>query len=112
MGHDQTIIVFLSLFFQRSGGAGLNPSSQAQDHRGFIGVDALVNFVNTLDPNLPKHNNSVPPSIHWPLYNSSINAPPLLTFFDPAPSVNITTDNFRALALTQLMNISLQLHPA
>ncbi|KAF8987712.1 carotenoid ester lipase precursor [Cyathus striatus] len=78
---------------------------------GFIGVDALLNFVNNLDPNIPKRNRSTLSSTHWPLYNTSSNVPSLFTFIDPAPSVEITADDFRASPMKILTNISIELHP-
>ncbi|KAF8987707.1 carotenoid ester lipase precursor [Cyathus striatus] len=78
---------------------------------GFIGVDALINFVNNLDPNVPKRNNSALSSTHWPLYNVSSKAPQLFTFVDPAPSLEITTDDYRASSMQILTNISIELHP-
>ncbi|KAF8993620.1 Alpha/Beta hydrolase protein [Cyathus striatus] len=85
---------------------GLDPDAIA------LGLDALINFVNTMDPNSPKRNNSLLSSTPWPLYNSSSKAPPMFTFFDPSPSVNITTDDFRASEIQLLNNISMQLYPA
>ena len=90
----------------------------------FIGADALsewfpallglatdkpqVNFANTLDPNT-KNPQSLLSSIDWPCWGSSAAAPPLLTFLDPAPSFNITFDNFRVQEIDLLTTVSLTL---
>ncbi|KAF8995824.1 carotenoid ester lipase precursor [Cyathus striatus] len=77
-----------------------------------IGTDALVNFVNNLNPNSPKNINSLLSLTNWPLYSSSSTSPPLFTFVDPAPLVEITADTFRASALQTLTDLSIQLYPA
>ncbi|EDR10695.1 uncharacterized protein LACBIDRAFT_315360 [Laccaria bicolor S238N-H82] len=89
----------------------------------FIGADALsecfpdpldratenpqVNFANTLDPNT-KNPQSLLSSIDWPCWGSSAAAP-LFTFLDPAPSINITFDNYRVPEMDLLTDISLKL---
>lgn len=74
----------------------------------YIGTDALVNFANALNPNT--HNpKSLLSSVNWDLWGSSTSAPPLLTFFDPAPSVNITFDNFRVDQINLLTEVTLKL---
>jgi carboxylesterase type B len=75
----------------------------------FIGTDALVNFANTGNPNLPKNPISLLSAIDWPEWTASAN-PPLLTFLDPAPTVNITFDNYRLDAMNLLTKLSLQIH--
>ncbi|KAF8998244.1 Alpha/Beta hydrolase protein [Cyathus striatus] len=77
----------------------------------FIAIDALINFVNTMDPNSPKHSNSLLSSIHWPLYGSSSKTPQLFTFSDPVPSVSITQDDFRVSEIQLVTEISRRLHP-
>ncbi|KIK02646.1 hypothetical protein K443DRAFT_677378 [Laccaria amethystina LaAM-08-1] len=74
----------------------------------FIGTDALINFANTLDPNT-KNPQSLLSSIDWPCWGSSAATPPLLTFLDPAPSINITFDDFRVQEIDLLTAISLKL---
>lgn len=74
----------------------------------YIGTDALINFANTLDPNT-KNPQSLLSSIDWPCWGSSAAAPPLLTFLDPAPSTNITFDNYRVQEMDLLTDISLKL---
>ena len=67
-----------------------------------------VNFANALNPNT--HNpKSLLSSVNWDLWGSSISAPPLLTFFDPAPTVNITFDNFRIDQINLLTEVTLKL---
>ena len=70
-----------------------------------------VYFANYLDPNAPKKPvSTVSPlaNITWPSWNSSLDAPPLLTFLDPVPSVNITTDTYRSNEMDLLTNLFLQ----
>lgn len=67
----------------------------------------LVNFVNNGDPNIPKNPASLLSTIDWQPWGSSAVNPPLLTFLDPAPTVTITFDTYRADAMTLLTNISL-----
>ncbi|KDR73256.1 hypothetical protein GALMADRAFT_1341677 [Galerina marginata CBS 339.88] len=77
------------------------------DAPDFIGTDALVNFVNTGNPNLPKNPMSLLSKIDWPVWTNSAN-PPLLTFLDPAPNVTITFDTYRADAMNLLTKLSLE----
>ncbi|KAJ6457966.1 carotenoid ester lipase precursor, partial [Mycena sanguinolenta] len=72
---------------------------------GTDGMDALLNFINTLDPNSsPSGSNS---SILWPKWNtpSSSGSSSLLTFNDDG--INITADNFRTEAVGFLNNLRL-----
>ncbi|KAK7044435.1 carboxylic ester hydrolase [Favolaschia claudopus] len=57
---------------------------------GYMGMDALLNFVNRLDPNSPSA------KVFWPKWNSPSKEgnTSLLTFSDSG-TVNITADNFR-----------------
>ncbi|KDR73257.1 hypothetical protein GALMADRAFT_727490 [Galerina marginata CBS 339.88] len=77
------------------------------DAPDFIGTDALVNFANSGNPNLPKNPISLLSKVDWPAWTNSAN-PPLLTFADPAPNVTITFDTFRADAMDLLTKLSLQ----
>ncbi|KAJ7433548.1 carotenoid ester lipase precursor [Mycena latifolia] len=65
-----------------------------------IGADALLNFINTLDPNRPAASSTIKPGIFWPKWNtpSSAGNTSLLTFSDP-DVVNITAENFRVNAI-------------
>ncbi|KAF5314859.1 hypothetical protein D9619_007082 [Psilocybe cf. subviscida] len=79
----------------------------------FIGTDALVNFVNTLDPNTPaktatNSSSSLLQNIKWLPWGSSLTQPPMLTFTDPAPSVSITFDTYRKDAMNILNDIVLE----
>ncbi|KAF5315372.1 hypothetical protein D9619_007119 [Psilocybe cf. subviscida] len=76
------------------------------DSPDFIGTDALVNFVNNGDPNT-KNPASLLSKIDWQPWSSSATNPPLLTFIDPAPTVTITFDTYRADAMELLTKISL-----
>ncbi|KAJ6495955.1 carotenoid ester lipase precursor [Mycena vulgaris] len=60
------------------------------------GADALINFINTLDPNRPAKSSIIRPSIFWPKWNtpSSAGSSSLLTFNDP-DTINITAEDFR-----------------
>ena len=64
-------------------------------------VNIAVNFVNSLDPNVPSRVNTLIPE--WPQYGSNLSAPPLLTFVDSQPAALITTDTYRAQPI-QLLN--------
>jgi acetylcholinesterase len=67
-----------------------------------------VNFTNTPDPNT-KNMKSLLFKINRPLWESSAVAPLLFTFVDPAPSVNVTFDNFRTKEIELLITIALKL---
>jgi hypothetical protein len=70
----------------------------------FQGTDALVNFVNTLDPNTIAGNSGLSTLIQWPKYSANANAPPLLTFLDPSLLV-ITNDTYRAAGMQALASL-------
>ncbi|KAF9485003.1 alpha/beta-hydrolase [Pholiota conissans] len=74
----------------------------------FIGTDALINFANTHNPNLPKNSKSLLSKFEWPLYASSATHPPLFTFQDPPQVVNITFDTFRVEAMNLINDITLR----
>ncbi|KAJ7101082.1 hypothetical protein C8R44DRAFT_747295 [Mycena epipterygia] len=76
-----------------------------------VAVDALVNFLNTLDPNrsaAPKSHYSNP-LVFWPKWQtpSTEGSTSLLTFSDPAV-VNITADNFRAKQIKFLIDLHVE----
>ncbi|KAF5315369.1 hypothetical protein D9619_007114 [Psilocybe cf. subviscida] len=82
------------------------------DSSDFVGTDALVNFVNTLDPNTPaktatNSSGSLLSDIKWHPWESSSTQPPMLTFFDAAPGVSITSDTYRKDAMNLLNDIEL-----
>ncbi|KAJ6495967.1 sterol esterase [Mycena vulgaris] len=60
------------------------------------GVDAMINFINRLDPNCPADTSTGKLPVFWPKWNmlSSAGAASLLTFNVP-DIINITSDNFR-----------------
>ncbi|KAJ7719224.1 sterol esterase [Mycena maculata] len=66
-------------------------------------VDALVNFINTLDPNRSAGPATANLSIFWPKWNtpSTTGSTSLLTFSDPGV-VNVTAENFRVGAIQYL----------
>ncbi|KAJ6588603.1 Alpha/Beta hydrolase protein [Mycena capillaripes] len=57
-----------------------------------VGVDALINFINTPDPNLPAKHSTPKPSTLWPSWNtpSPSGSSSLLTFTDVG--INITAE--------------------
>ncbi|KAI0731479.1 sterol esterase [Fomitopsis betulina] len=78
----------------------------------YIGVDALINFATKLDPNAATNlppNLSYLSGVTWEQWGSNPVAPPLLTFMDPAPSINFTTDNFREGSTMLLAYLALQM---
>ncbi|KAJ7732372.1 sterol esterase [Mycena maculata] len=76
-----------------------------------VAIDALINFLNTLDPNESAAPEALRPigSIFWPKWQtpSAGGSTSLLTFSDPA-AVNITADNFRADAIAFLNELHLE----
>ncbi|PCH36172.1 sterol esterase [Wolfiporia cocos MD-104 SS10] len=78
----------------------------------YIGIDALINFVHSMNPNTPS---SLPSNVSYlsgisrDTWDSSIFAPPLLTFLDPAPKINITVDTYRSSSMALLNTLSLQI---
>ncbi|OSX62566.1 hypothetical protein POSPLADRAFT_1142177 [Postia placenta MAD-698-R-SB12] len=78
----------------------------------YIGTDALINFVTNLDPNAPAGlpaNVSYLSGIQWPRWTSGNVSPSLLTFQDPIPTFNFTSDTFRAAPMALLTALSLQM---
>ncbi|KAJ7694538.1 hypothetical protein B0H17DRAFT_1199067 [Mycena rosella] len=61
-------------------------------------VNALINFINTLDPNHSTRGNGTP-AVFWLTWKTGLTQ--LLTFRDPVV-VNITTNNFRSDAIWSL----------
>ncbi|KAJ7471064.1 carotenoid ester lipase precursor [Mycena latifolia] len=72
-------------------------------------IDALINFINTLDPNRSLNPNAhKKPAVFWPKWNTpSVNgSTSLLTFSDP-DLVNVTAENFRVDAMRFLFSVLL-----
>ncbi|KAF7346722.1 Carboxylic ester hydrolase [Mycena sanguinolenta] len=71
---------------------------------GTDGMDALLNFVNTLDPNGPSNGSA---GVLWPKWNTSSSggSSSLLTFNDDG--INITADTFRTEGIDFLNNLRL-----
>ncbi|KAJ7876493.1 sterol esterase [Mycena olivaceomarginata] len=71
------------------------------------GIDSLLNFINTLDPNRPAKDSTSNVSIPWPKWNtpSAAGASSLLTFWDTG--INVTADEFRSEAVGFLNDLRL-----
>jgi len=69
----------------------------------FLATDAFIYFAHTGNPNPPSNSISLLRNTNWPKWSSSVENPPLLSFFDPAPLANITSDTYRGEAI-KLMN--------
>ncbi|KAJ7034347.1 sterol esterase [Mycena alexandri] len=77
---------------------------------GALGMDALVNFINTLDPNLPAKTSTADAKLPvlWPQWKtpSKNGSSSLLTFTDSNGTI-ITADNFRVEPIRFLNNLLL-----
>ncbi|KAJ7339981.1 carotenoid ester lipase precursor [Mycena albidolilacea] len=78
-----------------------------------VGVDSLINFLNTLDPNVsgapePSVYSRSNSTVFWPKWQapSAEGSPSLLTFSDPSV-INVTADNFRAEQIDYLNSLHL-----
>ncbi|KAJ6543584.1 carotenoid ester lipase precursor [Mycena vulgaris] len=73
-----------------------------------FGMDALINFINTLDPNRSSAPHNKTPPVFWPKWKtpSSNGSTSLLTFSDPG-LVNVTAENFRVEAMKFLFSLIL-----
>ncbi|KAF7342343.1 Carboxylic ester hydrolase [Mycena venus] len=73
-----------------------------------VGIDAMTNFINTLDPNCHAKHLTANTSIFWPKWNtpSSSGSSSLLTFTDAG--INITAENFRLEAIEFLNDLRLE----
>ena len=70
-----------------------------------------VNFANTGNPTIPRNSKSLLSNVDWKPWDSSAQHP-LLTFLDPSPNVNITSDTYRVDAINLLNNITFGLASA
>jgi len=73
----------------------------------FVATDALINFVNNLDPNYPKHSKpsaqSALSSIRWPKYNKGLE---MLQISDNASEAYSTVaDTFRKAGIEAIINV-------
>ncbi|KAJ7132220.1 Alpha/Beta hydrolase protein [Mycena epipterygia] len=68
-----------------------------------FGMDALIQFINTLDPNVPTSDSS---SIVWPKWNT-VKPGALLSFVDPA-GLEIIADDFREEPIAFLNDVMVQ----
>ncbi|CAA7260930.1 unnamed protein product [Cyclocybe aegerita] len=75
---------------------------------GLIAADTLIYFTNNGDPNAPQDSISLLRNTKWDTYDTSTENPPVFTFIDPPPSVNITFDTYRADAMKLLNKLSLK----
>ncbi|KAJ7706553.1 hypothetical protein B0H16DRAFT_1635314 [Mycena metata] len=82
------------------------PSANSTD---FAGVDALINFINTLDPNHSGTKANASQTVFWPKWNTSTSdgSPSHLTFSDP-DVVNVTSENFRVDVMQFLLGLLLK----
>ncbi|KAJ7201170.1 sterol esterase [Mycena pura] len=82
------------------------PAANATDHRS---VDALINFINTLDPNgSASSHGGATSDIVWPKWDSaSVNGFPLLLTFSDPNMVNVTAEDFRVDAMKFLYGLLL-----
>ncbi|KAF8578463.1 carotenoid ester lipase precursor [Ramaria rubella] len=87
-------------FIGSSHGSDLPEFYASSANPDFQGTDALLNFVNNLNPNIGKGK-----IISWPKYSTNSEAPPLLTFFDPNV-LNITTDTYRLEPMEAIIKLS------
>ncbi|KAF8134091.1 sterol esterase [Mycena galopus ATCC 62051] len=74
-----------------------------------VAIDALINFINTLDPNVSAAPEGSNTTVFWPKWQipSAEGSTSLLTFSDPAV-VNVTADNFRADGIDFLNSLHLE----
>jgi len=67
-----------------------------------------VYFAGKHDPNPPAGSISLLRHTKWPKWSSSAENPPLLSFYDPAPLVNITSDTYRSKAIELMIKLRKQ----
>jgi len=75
----------------------------ARNTTDFYGIDAFIQFINTLDPNVPASKSR---PIFWPKWNTQKSGA-LLSFFDP-DGMEIIADDFREEPMAFLNNVSVQ----
>ncbi|KAJ6578101.1 carotenoid ester lipase precursor [Mycena capillaripes] len=73
----------------------------------FVPVDAMINFINHLDPNYSASGRNTS-AVFWPKWNapSADGSPSLFTLSDPNV-VNVTSENFRVAAIRYLFDLLL-----
>ncbi len=67
-----------------------------------------VYFASKHNPNPPADSISLLRHTKWPKLSSSAENPPLLSFYDPAPLVNITLDTYRSKAIELMIKLRKQ----
>ncbi|KAJ6578114.1 carotenoid ester lipase precursor [Mycena capillaripes] len=80
------------------------PPANATD---FVPADALINFINTLDPNDSARGRNTS-AVFWPKWNAAMSdgSPSLFTLSDPSVA-SVTPDNFRMAAIRFLNGLLL-----
>ncbi|KAJ7717346.1 hypothetical protein B0H16DRAFT_1740638 [Mycena metata] len=83
----------------------------AENSTDFASPDALINFINTLDPNHSASSTKTKASqaVFWPKWNTptSNGSPSLLTLSEPG-LINVTSENFRVDAIKYLLDLLLE----
>ncbi|KAJ7167891.1 Alpha/Beta hydrolase protein [Mycena filopes] len=80
---------------------------------GAVGIDALINFVNTLDPNTPAEcaTSAAKLPIYWPQWKTvtpSAGGSSSLLTFGASGGTNVTADDFRGAAIAFLSGLLLE----
>ncbi|PCH36160.1 alpha/beta-hydrolase [Wolfiporia cocos MD-104 SS10] len=78
----------------------------------FAATDAIINFANHLNPNAPAglpSNVSFLSKVSWDKWSEGTTSHPFLLFLDPAPSLGLSYDMYRADALALLNRIALKM---
>ncbi|PCH36159.1 sterol esterase [Wolfiporia cocos MD-104 SS10] len=78
----------------------------------FAATDAIINFSNRLNPNAPaglSSNVSFLSKVTWDKWSEGSTSHPFLTFLDPAPSLGLSYDMYRADSLALLSRIALDM---
>ncbi|KAJ7717779.1 Alpha/Beta hydrolase protein [Mycena metata] len=83
----------------------------AENSTDFASPDALINFINTVDPNHSASSTKTKASqaVFWPKWNTptSNGSPSLLTLSEPG-LINVTSENFRVDAIKYLLDLLLE----
>lgn len=67
-------------------------------------ISQIVYFTRTYDPNPPAGSKSLLRNTYWPKWSDSPSHP-LLSFYDPPPLVNITSDTYRKDAIELMIKL-------
>ena len=87
----------------------VSPDPILSFHQAYFNPSYIIKvyFANKHDPNPPNDSISLLRNTHWRKWNDSECCPPLLSFFDPPPTVNITEDTYRRGAMSLLNQLLL-----